>query len=373
MVRNFGGSEAAGKGAETVSQLLNRRRRALAGLASMSAGAVCLVATVPGQASADPPGNNGTVKVDGVAFDDHPDNEPHVGCVFQVDWYGFDEGEDLFSHVTFEVHPPTGKPAILLEDDVFIGEDDNSGGGSEAGLDASETYDLTTVLQGFEPHPQQGWHVKLTVNNDGSQGADVKHKVFWVSGCETPPTTTTSTSSTSTTEKPTTTTEKPTTTTTEKPTTTTTEKPTTTSTTQAPTTTSTTEKPTTTSTTEAPTTTSTTEKPTTTSTTEAPTTTSTTEKPTTTSTTEKPTTTSTTEKATTTSTTQASTTSTTEASTTTVLGSSTSTTIVSSPEGELPRTGSGTGLLLTLAGTVLLLGGATLLGSAQLSQRKQLG
>jgi hypothetical protein len=192
----------------------------------MFAGSVCLVATVPGQASADPPGNNGTVKVDGVAFDDHPDNEPHVGCVFQVDWYGFDEGEDLFSHVTFEVHPPTGKPAILLEDDVFIGEDDNSGGGSEAGLDASETYDLTTVLQGFEPHPQQGWHVKLTVNNDGSQGADVKHKVFWVSGCEAPPPTTTTTSTTTTsTTTSTTTTVPPTTSTTGS--TTTTEPPTT--------------------------------------------------------------------------------------------------------------------------------------------------
>ena len=224
-----------------MGQLVNRRRRAIVGLASMFGGAACLVATIPGQASADPPGNNGTVKIDGAAFDDHPDNEPHVGCIFQVDWYGFDEGEDLFSHVTFEVHPPTGKPVILLEDDVFIGEDDNSGGGSEAGLDASETYDLSTLLQGFEPHPQQGWHVKLTTNNDGSQGADVKHKVFWVSGCETPPTTTSTTSTTSTS------------------TTSTTEQPTTTSTTEGPTTTSTTEGPTTTSTTEQPTTTSTTE------------------------------------------------------------------------------------------------------------------
>jgi hypothetical protein len=172
-----------------------RRRHAIVGLASMFAGAACLVATIPGQASADPPGNNGTVKIDGADFDDHPDNEPHVGCVFQVDWYGFDEG-DFFSDVTFEVHPPTGKPEVILTDEVFIGGDDNSGGGSEAGLDASETYDLSTLLQGFEPHPQQGWHVKLTVNNDGSQGADVKHKVFWVSGCETPPTTSTSTTST---------------------------------------------------------------------------------------------------------------------------------------------------------------------------------
>jgi hypothetical protein len=159
--------------------------------------------------AANPPGNNGTVKIDGVAFDDHPDNEPHVGCIFQVDFYGYDEGE-LFADVTFEVHPPTGSPVVILEDEVFIGEDDNSGGGSEAGLDASATYDLNTLLSGFTPHPQQGWHIKLTVNADGSQGADVKHKVFWVSGCETPPTTT----------APTTTTAPPTTSTTEASTTT---------------------------------------------------------------------------------------------------------------------------------------------------------
>jgi hypothetical protein len=215
------------------------RRRAVTALVAgaLGAGVVwVLPGALPG-ASADPPGNNGTVKIDGVDFDDHPDNEPHVGCVFQVDWYGFDAG-DLFSDVTFEVHPPTGSPEVILEDEVFIGEDDNSGGGSEAGLDASETYDLTTALQGFEQHPQQGWHVKLTVNNDGSQGADVKHKVFWVTGCEVPPPTTTTTAPT------TTTTEEPTTTTTEKPTTTTTEKPTTTTTTSEPTTT--TSEPTTT-------------------------------------------------------------------------------------------------------------------------------
>ena len=74
---------------------------------------------------------------------------------------------------------------MLLTDVVAIGGDDNSGGGSEAGLDASVTYTLD--LSGFEAHPQQGFHVKLTINADGSQGADVKHKVFWVEGCDTPP------------------------------------------------------------------------------------------------------------------------------------------------------------------------------------------
>jgi hypothetical protein len=235
------------------------RRRAVTALVAGALGAG-LVWMLPGAlpgagAGPNPPGNNGTVKIDGVEFDTHPDNEPHVGCVFQVDFYGFDEG-DLDADVTFDVWPPTGGMVTILEDTVFIGEDDNSGGGSEAGLDAEATYDLTTLLADFEPHPQQGWHVKLTVNAEGSQGADVKYKTFWVTGCEVPPPTTTTTTTVPTTS----TTEAPTTSTTEAPTTSTTEAPTT-STTEAPTT-STTEAPTT-STTEAPTT-STTEEPSTT-------------------------------------------------------------------------------------------------------------
>jgi hypothetical protein len=151
-------------------------------------------------AAPNPPGNNGTIKVDDVPFDDAPDNEPHVGCTFQVDFYGYDEG-DLFADVTFESHPPTGPVVTLLTDTVFIGEDDNAGGGSEAGLDASETYTLD--FTGIEPHPNQGFHVKLTINADGSQGADVKHKVFWVTGCPPPVTTTSTTTSTTTTTLPT--------------------------------------------------------------------------------------------------------------------------------------------------------------------------
>jgi hypothetical protein len=132
-------------------------------------------------------------------FDDAPDNEPHVGCSFQVDFYGYDEG-DLDAVVTFTAHPPTGPAQVLLTDTVFIGEDDNRGGGSEAGLDASEAYAL--AFGSIAPHPNQGFHVKLTVNAEGSQGADVKHKVFWVTGCPAGTTTTstsTTTSSTSTT------------------------------------------------------------------------------------------------------------------------------------------------------------------------------
>jgi hypothetical protein len=168
-------------------------------------GGVALAAVIgaAGPAGAqDPPGNNGTIKIDGVDFDSHPDNEPHVGCTFQVDWYGYDEG-DLESEVLFEAIPPTTTDGpgdeLLSETGIDIGEDDNSGGGSEEGLDAFRTYDLTDELAGITPHPEQGWHVRLTIHADGSIGADTKFKVFWVSGCEVPPTSSSSTSSTTST------------------------------------------------------------------------------------------------------------------------------------------------------------------------------
>lgn len=143
---------------------------------------LALVVAAPVAARKSPAGNNGTVKVDGVAWDNHPDNEPHVGCRFEVDFYGFDEG-NLWADVVFEAQPPTGR-GLLLSDRVFIGHDDNSGGGSEAGWDASRQYDLTAALGAYTAHPQQGYHVKLTVHADGSQGADTKHKVFWVGPCQ---------------------------------------------------------------------------------------------------------------------------------------------------------------------------------------------
>jgi LPXTG-motif cell wall-anchored protein len=164
--------------------------------------------------AADPPGNDGTVKIDNVPFDDAPDNEPHDGCVFQVDFYGFDQG-DLSATVTFTLVPPTASDQDIKVDDVPIGED-AAGGGTD--LDASVTYDLSAALAGVEPHAQQGIHLKLTVHAQGSQGADTKFKVFWVTGCGTPPTSTTTTTkpdhgstttSTSTPESSTTSTSKP--------------------------------------------------------------------------------------------------------------------------------------------------------------------
>lgn len=132
-----------------------------------------------GVAAADPPGNNGTVKIDGIPFDQYPDNEPHVDCTFEVDFYGFDEG-NLNATVRFTAHPPTGKFIVLLTDTVFIGEDP-AGGGTD--LDAEREYDLSAALQPFMAHVNQGYHVKLKVNAPGSIGKDTKYKTFWVTGC----------------------------------------------------------------------------------------------------------------------------------------------------------------------------------------------
>ena len=157
---------------------LRLRVRWLAAVAVMA----CAGLLIPATSSALPPGNNGTVKIDGVPFDEHQNNEPHPGCDFQVDFYNYDLGSDLFAEVRFAAQPPSGKKyqTLLTENNIFIGEDANGGGGD---LDATRTYDLSTALTTLFQHPNQGYHVKLTVHADGSAGADTKYKTFWIPSC----------------------------------------------------------------------------------------------------------------------------------------------------------------------------------------------
>jgi hypothetical protein len=131
---------------------------------------------------ADHPGNNGTIKIDGLPYDDAPNNEPHPGCTVQVDFYNYGQG-DFDATLEFVGIPPTGGgplAATIDPDPAFIGGDP-PGGGTD--LDASVNVDLSSALAGITPHPKQGWHVKLTIHAPYSQGADVKHKVFWISDC----------------------------------------------------------------------------------------------------------------------------------------------------------------------------------------------
>jgi hypothetical protein len=139
-------------------------KRRIRGLAVTLGVVLALNVGVAAGALADPPGNNGTVKIDGVAFDSHPNNEPHVGCTFQIDFTGFDAGQQVSASLVG--HPPTGGGVLASQSTTL----DGTGAGSI-------TLDLSGALGGITPHPQQGYHIKLTVET--GQGAG-KHKVFWV-------------------------------------------------------------------------------------------------------------------------------------------------------------------------------------------------
>lgn len=136
----------------------------------------------PGNPPGNPPGNNGTVKIAGPGDEiGHPSNNPHPGCTFLVEWFGFDEGADVASTVTFASQAPTSDVVLggTAPAQVFVGGDP-AGGGTD--LDGRQAYTLT--FQG-EPHPKQGYHVKLTVATPHSLGNDTKSKVFWVEPCTT--------------------------------------------------------------------------------------------------------------------------------------------------------------------------------------------
>jgi hypothetical protein len=144
--------------------------------------AICMLVVAAGSAWAggNPPGNNGTVKVDGMPFDQTQGNEPHVDCLFEINFFGFDQG-NLFGTATFELQPPTGN-SVLLVDSTFIGGDP-AGGGTD--LDGSLVEDLSGPIadSGVAAQPNQGFHVTLTVEAQGSIGSMIKHKTYWVDNC----------------------------------------------------------------------------------------------------------------------------------------------------------------------------------------------
>jgi hypothetical protein len=111
-----------------------------------------------------------------------PSNNPHVGCTFYIEWFGYDQGDDVVSTVSFTPQAPTSDVTIggTSPSQVFVGGDP-AGGGTD--LDGRQAYTLS--FSGGAPHPQQGYHVKVTVSTPHSLGNDTKTKVFWVEPCTT--------------------------------------------------------------------------------------------------------------------------------------------------------------------------------------------
>lgn len=178
-----------------------------AGLAIMVLGALMAIAPVAGAEHnpnhpRNPAGNNGTVKIDGVDPLDghghgpgpneagqHPDNDPHVECTFELEFFGFDT--DQQAQITFTSHAPTGGGEVLLSERKLISTDSaGPADGVNPDQDAVLPYDLTDELRTIPPHPKHGWHVKVTLTLYNADGTPVpggqKHKVFWIEPCVPP-------------------------------------------------------------------------------------------------------------------------------------------------------------------------------------------
>src|SRR6266566_9585775 len=139
-------------------------RKASGYLAILFSIALLLLATADANfAWADPPGNNGTVKIinDRGDSQDDPDNDPHV-CIFHIYGFNFDANSKGWWHI--EAWPPRGGPLTATQ------SDGRWSANGEGKFDAHPA-----------PQPFPSGHYKLTVKQDtpSTPGGD-KQKVFWV-------------------------------------------------------------------------------------------------------------------------------------------------------------------------------------------------
>jgi len=141
-----------------------------------------------GDSSSDPAGNNGTVFIHDVANDQSPHNVPHVGCTFYVDFFGFDQGQDVT--VSFAGQAPTGKGTQLGGGQTLtpVSTDSAGGAGNDWDNEITLTADELGVSSLGDP-AHEGYHIKMTVVTN--QPGDHKYKVFWVQPCAQPESTTT--------------------------------------------------------------------------------------------------------------------------------------------------------------------------------------
>jgi LPXTG-motif cell wall-anchored protein len=147
----------------------------------------------------DPPGNNGTVKIDQSDVPDEDKGNEPIGdnCIFWLKFYGFDQGQR--ADITFAAHPPTGGKDPITDRGNGFGQpgpgvlisDDPAGGGQDE--DAVVGYNLTDYVKDLTPQAQHGYHIKLTTTIHNADGSDVpggvKHKVFWIKCTPAPATT----------------------------------------------------------------------------------------------------------------------------------------------------------------------------------------
>lgn len=131
-----------------------------------------------------PPGNNGTVKIDGIPIDPGHDNDPHLDCNgLSVEFFGYDGGQQSATITLIPWAPTRGGRPYQASTGWNVGTRTS---GSQFDTSVPITWsDLVAngTFTGVSPQAQQGYHLKLEVEVTGSQGSDDKYKVFWIGPC----------------------------------------------------------------------------------------------------------------------------------------------------------------------------------------------
>jgi hypothetical protein len=144
---------------------------------ALSAAAPFVLTSVAHADATAPAGNNGTVKINEVDVHNGQGNDPQLdSCILNIKWFGFDQGTRT-STVSFEAQNPTAQSQLLTPQASQVESFTGTGAG---GTNLSYSKDYTMSFTGA---PQaQGYHVKVTIATDGSQGSDTKSKVYWMPG-----------------------------------------------------------------------------------------------------------------------------------------------------------------------------------------------
>jgi hypothetical protein len=157
-------------------QSLEHRLLPIRSIALLAIGALIVwMAALAAPVSADPPGNNGTVKIHEGNTENEPivANDPHV-CTFHLHFFFGDDVQSGDWWIT--AWPPNGEPSADQGDAVLEGEYDATGG--EDRVPDNDTFDATDL--GGEGHYKLFWE-GAPAGESGN--VNIKHKVFWVD-CE---------------------------------------------------------------------------------------------------------------------------------------------------------------------------------------------
>ena len=150
-----------------------RARLVSAVAAVATATLVPVLGLVGAQAAYAGGGNSGHLEVSEVGGPADSSNDPHVGCSFDLQWYGYQRSD---ATVRFESQAPTAGAVITKTQ----GPDKVSLGSAASGsvMNAARTY--TLKFTGADPQANQGYHVKVSTDAAGAKGASGNYKVFWV-------------------------------------------------------------------------------------------------------------------------------------------------------------------------------------------------